>query len=212
MKNIPVFNTQYGVASLTLREIPYRRRAYIKLLSSLSPAELTEECIGFCRACGAEWIAASGDTYLEKYPKITAIVAMQRSLAGLPRADACLFPVTEDTVQQWLDIYNARMADVPNAAYFDSQAGKELLSAGDGYFVHGDGKLLGIGKAAGDTVDAVIAVTPGSGETVMQALCELLTGETVKLQVADNNFRAVKLYERMGFVTTGEVSSWHRVL
>lgn len=212
MKDIPVFHTEYGVASLFLREIPYRQRAHIKIQSSLEPDKLLEECIGFCRACGAEWIDAAGDHFLEKYPLIAKLVIMQRQLDGLSPPDACLFPVTESTVQQWLDIYNARMADVPNAAYMDGADGRQLLKTGDGYFIHRDGKLLGIGKAAGDYIDTVISVVPGAGETVVLSLASLLTGDTARLMVADTNTRAVRLYERMGFLKVKEMSRWYRVL
>ena len=212
MKDIPVFDTEFGVASLFLREIPYRQRAHIKIQSSLEPARLLEECIGFCRACGAEWIDAAGHDYLEKYPLITALYTMQCDRAAIGQTEACLFPVTESTVQQWLDIYNEKMENVPNAAYMDSKDGKELLEAGDGYFVHKDGVLLGIGKAGGDFIDTVIAVKPGMGETVVKALASILTEETVRLLVAGANERAVRLYERMGFVKVKEVSHWYRVL
>ena len=212
MKDIPVFDTEFGVASLFLREIPYRQRAHIKIQSSLEPEQLLEECIGFCRACGAEWIDAAGHAYLEKYPLITALYTMQCSRDSVGKTEACLFPVTEGTVQQWLDIYNEKMANVPNAAYMDSKGGKELLEAGDGYFIHKDGVLLGIGKASGDFIDTVIAVKPGMGETVVKALASILTEDTVRLLVADANERAVKLYERMGFVKVKEVSRWYRVL
>lgn len=212
MKDIPVYDTEYGVASLFLKEIPYRGRAHIKIQSSLEPEKLLAECIGFCRACGADWIDAAGDGYLEKYPKTATLIQMQRDRNDLPQSDACLFPVTESTVQQWLDIYNERMADVPNAAYMDSADGKELLKTGDGYFVHKDGKLLGIGKAAGDYIDAVISVVSGAGEVVVLALASLLTVDTIRLMVADTNLRAVRLYERMGFLKVKELSSWYRVL
>ena len=212
MKDIPVFNTEFGVASLFLREIPYRQRAHIKIQSSLEPARLLEECIGFCRACGAEWIDAAGHDYLEQYPLITALYTMQCDRAAIGQTEACLFPVTESTVQQWLDIYNEKMENVPNAAYMDSKDGKELLEAGDGYFVHKDGVLLGIGKAGGDFIDTVIAVKPGMGETVVKALASVLTEETIRLLVAGANERAVRLYERMGFVKVKEVSRWYRVL
>ena len=212
MKDIPVFDTEYGVASLFLREIPYRKRAHIKIQSSLEPDKLLEECVGFCRACGAEWIDAAGDAYLERYPRLATLLLMQRQLEDFPQTDACLFPVTEDTVRQWLNIYNERMADVPNAAYMDAADGKELLKTGDGYFVHRDGKLLGVGKAAGDYIDTVISVEPGAGETVVLALATLLTGDTAKLMVADTNPRALRLYERMGFVKVRPVSTWYRVL
>ena len=212
MKDLPMFTTQYGVASLFLREIPYRGRAHIKIQSSLDPEKLLEECVAFCRMCGAEWIDAAGHDYLEKYPLITALWAMQCPREALAETDACLFPVTDQTVQQWLTIYNERMADVPNAAYMDSRDGRDLLNTGDGYFVHRNGQLLGIGKAKGDFIDTVISVEPGAGETVLRALCSALQCETVRLWVASENHRAVRLYQRLGFMKTKELSRWHRVL
>lgn len=212
MKDIPVFTTEHGAASLFLREIPYRKRAHIKLQATQEPEKLLEECISFCRACGAEWCDAAGNDCLKKYPLITAIVAMQCEKAAIPETDVCLFPVTENTVSKWLDIYNERMADVPNAAFMDSADGRELLKSGDGYFVHRNGDLLGIGKAAGDFIDTVISVKPGAGETVARALASVLTEDTVRLWVASANTRAVRLYERMGFVPVKELSRWYRVL
>lgn len=212
MRDIPMFTSEYGVASLFLKEIPYRGRAHIKIQSSLDPEKLLEECIGFCRACGAEWIDAAGHEYLENYPLITSLSLMTRPLEGLPDMDACLFPMTQETMQQWLDIYNERMADIPNAAFMDSKDGKELLQKGSAYFVHKDGQLLGIGVAAGDFIDTVISVKPGAGETVVRALASVLTEDTVRLMVADANTRAVRLYERLGFVRVKELSRWYLVL
>lgn len=212
MRDIPMFTTEYGVASLFLKEIPYRGRAHIKIQSSLEPDKLLEECISFCCACGAEWIDAAGHAYLEKYPLITSLSLMTRPMEGLANMDACLFPMTEETMQKWLDIYNERMANVPNAAFVDSKDGKELLQKGSAYFVHRDGELLGIGVAAGDFIDTVIAVKPGAGETVVRALASILTEDTVRLMVADVNSRAVKLYERLGFVRVKELSRWYLVL
>ena len=212
MKDIPVFDTEHGVASLFLREIPYRSRAHIKIRSSQDPEKLLEECVAFCRMCGAEWIDAAGHDYLARYPLHATLYRMQRPREGMRETDACLFPVTEENVGTWLEIYNARMADVPNAAYMDNADGRELLKSGDGYFIHRDGKLLGIGKGAGDFIDTVIAVEKGMGETVVLALCSLLTEETVSLMVAGENTRAVRLYERMGFIKVKELSRWYRVL
>ena len=211
MKDIPVFDSEYGVASLFLREIPYTKKAHIKIQSSLEPEKLLAECVSFCRMCGAEWIDAAGDAYLEKYPLMTAICAMQCSRESIPETDACLFPVTEETVQQWLDIYNDRMRHVPNAAYMDGSDGKALLQSGDGYFIHKNGKLLGIGKASGDFIDTVISVVPGAGETVVCALAGALNCDTVRLWVASKNERAIRLYERMGFIMVKELSRWYLV-
>ena len=212
MQDIPMFTSEYGVASLFLREIPYRGRAHIKIQSSQDPEKLLEECVSFCRMCGAEWIDAAGHAYLEKYPLITSLVLMTRPLEGLPQTDACLFPMTEDTMQKWLDICNERMADVPNAAYLDKKYGKELLQKGSAYFVHKNGQLLGIGVASGDYIDTVISVCPGAGETVVRSLASVLTEDTVRLMVADANARAVRLYERLGFVKVKELSRWYLVL
>ena len=211
MKDIPVFDTENGVASLFLWEIPYRKRAHIKLQSTQNPEKLLDECVDFCKMCGAEWIDAAGHEYLQKYPLITALYTMQCDKAVVGETDACLFPVTESTVQQWLDIYNERMEHIPNAAFMDGAKGKEMLKDGDGYFIHKEGKLLGIGRAGGDFIDTVIAVVPGMGETVVKALTSILTGDTVRLLVADANKRAVRLYERMGFVKVKEVSRWYEV-
>lgn len=212
MRDIPMFTSEYGVASLFLQEIPYRGRAHIKIQSSLEPEKLLEECVGFCRACGAEWIDAAGHEYLARYPLITTLLSMQCSRDTIGETDACLFPMTEETVQPWLDICNRRMADVPNAAYLDSKDGRELLHKGSAYFIHQNGELLGIGVAAGDFIETVVSVKPGAGETVVRALTSLLTEDTVRLMVADANIRAVRLYERMGFVKVKELSRWYRIL
>ena len=60
MKDIPMFTTPYGVASLSLREVPYQKAAYICILSADQPEMLLEECVSFCRACGAEKVYAKG--------------------------------------------------------------------------------------------------------------------------------------------------------
>ena len=212
MKDIPVFDTEYGAASLILKEIPYRGRAYIKIQSTVEPEKLLAECVDFCRACGAERIDAAGHDFLERYPLITPIWLMTCKREAIGETDACLFPMTEQTMERWLEVYNRRMADVPNAAYLDSKDGQEFLENGDCYFVHRNSKLLGIGKAAEDYIDIVIAAEPGMGETVVRALSSVLTEDTVRVAVAGANGRAVRLYERMGFIKTKEISRWYRVL
>ena len=98
MKDIPVFTTENGVASLVLKEIPFRQIAYVKLLSSQCPEALLAEAVEFCRACGAERIEASGDAFLERFPPANVLVEMQTD--QLENTDACVFPVTEKTVSQ----------------------------------------------------------------------------------------------------------------
>lgn len=211
MKDIPVFTTQNGAASLTLREIPYRGIAYIKIQSSLEPAALIEECVQFCTMCGAERIVATGHPALEKYPLRNAVIQRRRPLEGLPDTDAALFPVQAHTVKQWLEIYNTGMKNVANAAWMTEKDGQEMLQKGDGYFVHRGDTLLGIGKASYDKIGAIVAVQKGAGADVVLALCHALTADTAMLEVASNNERAVRLYDRLGFVPVAELSRWYIV-
>ena len=53
MKDIPIFDTDTGVSTLLLKEIPYRQTAYVKV-QSVQPGGLREhleECVSFCRMC-----------------------------------------------------------------------------------------------------------------------------------------------------------------
>lgn len=211
MKDIPVFTTEFGAASLVLRQVPYRGIAYIRLQATMEPERLLAECVDFCRAVGAERVYATGHSALERYPFHTAIWKMTRSLDGQMSTDAVLRPVEESTLESWRGIYNAGLANVPNSAWLTQNDGKEMLREGDGYFVYRGDTLLGIGKAAGERLDAVVAVQPGAGGDVVRALTGAMTGKQIVLEVASANVRAVRLYERLGFTTVEEVSRWYLV-
>ena len=211
MKNIPVFTTEHGVASLTLREIPFSASAYIKLQATQDPSALLEECVSFCIACGAEAVFASGHAVAEQYPFHTAIVEMQCLVDTLPKTDACLFPVLPETAAKWRHLHNERMKDVPNTTFLTALDEKNLVEAGDGYFVHKDGTLLGIGRASADTIDLVISLQPGAGADIVSALASVLTTDAARLTVASTNSRAVRLYEKLGFLAIRELSRWYRI-
>lgn len=211
MKDFPVFTTEFGVASLVLKEIPYQGMAYIIIRDSLEPEKLLEECVGFCRACGAERIYATGHDFLEKYPLYTVQALMCCDRARIPDTDAALFPVQEKTLAQWMEIYNRKITAVPNGAWMTSRDGQEMLKRGDGYFVHRQGTLLGTGIASGDRIDWVASVVPGGGWDVVCALSHAITADTASLTVSMDNEKALRLYERVGFVVTKKISSWHSV-
>ncbi len=213
MKNIPIFTTDWGVASLILKEIPYRQIAYVKV-QDVQPGhikELCEECASFCRAAGAEIVIASGHPGLECYPYFASVYEMR--LSGLDGAltDACLFPVTEETVGKWRKIYNEKMANVDFAVTMTAFDEREILGSGGAYFVHNCGKLLGIGWMNGSELMAVASVIPGMGEIVTRTLLTVADSDSVWLQVASTNERARRLYHRMGFLTTGERNRGYRI-
>ena len=209
MKDIPVFTTQYGVASLVLKQIPYLQAAYVTVQDSLEPESLLQECKAFCCACGAEKVYACGHPYLEKYPVLTAMWQMQRDLPGMPDTDAALWPVQEKTLEQWRTIYNQKVSKLPNGAWMTEADGRTMLEKGDGYFVHRGDDLLGIGRACGDVIDWVASVMPGAGRDVVCALAHALTGDKVSLTVASANEKALALYEDLGFLRTAELSRWY---
>jgi hypothetical protein len=209
MRDIPVFTTENGVASLTLKEIPYKGTAYITIQDTLCPAQLLRECVDFCKMAGAERIYATGHPYFEKFPLYTSVLRMQRPREGLTETDAALFPVTEKTIETFRSIYNEKMFSVPNAATMTKQDSQKLLTDGTGYFVHRGETLLGIGIVDGDMVKAIASCIPGAGYDVMLALCSAIFGKTVTLEVASNNLPARKLYGKLGFLTVNRVRDWY---
>lgn len=211
MKNIPVFTTENGAASLILKEIPYQQSAYVIVRDSLEPEKLVEECLDFCIACGAERVYATGHPLVERSPFHTALWQMNCAASALPDTDAALWPVQEKTLETWRGIYNEKVRKVPNGAWMTLEDGREMLKKGDGYFVHRGNTLLGTGRASGGIIDWAASVKPGAGRDVVLALAHAVTEETVTLTVASANRKAVRLYESLGFVTTAELSRWYRL-
>lgn len=210
MKDIPVFATEYGVAALSLQQIPYTGTAYITIQSTQMFGEFLSECVGFCRAVGAERIVACGDDRLDTFPVYTRLLKMQMPMPeGI--SEAFLFPVTNETLDPWMRIYNSGMRNVPDALILSRQMAAEFLNAGTAYFVHKDQELLGVGVADGDTVRGIVSCQKGAGEEVMLALCSALNGDAVRVEVADNNIPAMKLYSRMGFVVSAHLKTWYDV-
>lgn len=213
MKDFPVFPTEHGVASLTLREIPYREIAYIHV-QDVQPGQteqLLEECSGFCRACGAETVLAGGNGDFSSFPHYGSVVQMTLVREQLTVPEANLWPVTEQTVGEFRSIYNRGMAKVDFAATLTSAREKEILASCGAYFVHRDGMLLGIGWITGEELKAIVSVVPGMGRIVAQTLFSAVDTDRIWLEVASSNQRAIRLYERMGFLKTREVMRWYRI-
>lgn len=213
MRDFPIFTTEYGVSSLVLKEIPYRKQAYIRIRDVQEEffAEHLAECVSFCRMCGAERIFAAGNGKLEQYPLYTSVYQMSGSARPDAEKTENLFPVTEETVGKWRSIYNEAMRRVDNAGTLESRDEKQILESGSAYFVHSQGRLLGIFWMEGNKLLAVAALEKGAGETVMHTMMSLFPDEQITLEVASTNDRAIRLYERLGFVKKAELSCWYQV-
>ena len=213
MRDIPVFCTEMGVASLVLKKIPYTKEAYIHIRDCCDVELFLKECCDFCVAAGAERVYATGHTYLEKFNYYTTLVKMQSSNCfGDTTADLSLFPLQEKTAEIWRTIYNKSMLRVPNASYMTVHDMKELLNGGGAYFVHKNGVLVGIGAINGCNIDVVATVVSGMGRNVLGALCNIIPSDIVTLTVADNNLPAVSLYNKLGFLVVEELEKWYKII
>lgn len=212
MKDFPVFPTEFGIASLVLKEIPYRGEAYIIIQDTRQPEELLKECISFCRMCGAEKIYARGHEITTRYPLFCSIVQMQGEILVDESKVEHLWPVTEETVSRWRQLMNERLRGVDNARTLEEKDEQEILNCGGGYFVHHDGELLGAGWLAEGELKLLTSCKKDAGERVCHTLFSAAAQQPIKLEVASTNKKAIRLYEKLGFVAVAELWRWHRVL
>lgn len=211
MRDFPVFTTEFGVASLVLKEVPYRQEAYITIQSTLQPEELLKECISFCRMVGAEKVFARGYAYVENYPMHCSILEMRGCVEVKDEKVANLWPVTKETVSQWRQFLNEKMRPIDNAGTLESKGEQEILDLGGAYFVHRDGELLGAGWLVGVELKMIATAKEGAGEGVFHSLLSAARPERLRLEVASTNLRAIRFYEKMGLIKTAELCRWYRV-
>lgn len=213
MKDFPVFTTDWGVSSLVLKEIPYREEAYIHI-QDVQPGEFENhlnECVAFCRMAGAEKIYASGSDLLQRYTVHTSLYEMHGAAWVDHSKLENLFPVTEETVGRWRRLCNERLRAVDHAATLTSADEKKILQSGGAYFVHHDGELLGVGWIDDTKLLLIASVKPGAGLQVMHTMMSLIEGADMSIEVVSTNDRAIRLYEKLGFVKTREIIRWHRI-
>ena len=211
MRDFPAFATENGIASLTLRDIPYWGDAYIKIHSVSDESAFIEECVSFCRAVGAKRIYGNGHVSLQKYPFYTSVLKMVTSRDSIPESVCSVFPVTDETREQWRSVYNEKMQMVPNASYLSLAGCREMQRRGEAYFIHRNGVLVGIGASDGCRIKVVASLQRGMGREIVKALSETMTADMIELEVSSENQKAVTLYESLGFVKSGEISRWYKI-
>lgn len=210
MKDIPIFPTEFGVASLALGEIPYRQTAYIRVQDVQPGAlnDLIKECAQFCRVAGAEHIFWTAEGVAQE-PHCTVYEMRGQAWVDPDKLES-LFPVTEATAKRWRQIFNERMAKVDHTATLTAFDEKRIVESGGAYFVHRDGELLGIGWLEDTKLLAIASVKAGAGERVAHTLMSMVEGATMRLEVASTNTKAIDLYERLGFLKTAQIIKWFK--
>ena len=212
MKDMPVFTTEHGVASLILREIPYNQKAYIKIQLAADLQGLIKECASFCRAVGAEEVYVSGDTALNCYPIHTELLEMQIQRKLLPETDAVAVALRENQLSYFKTVYNEKMNKIPTAAYLTERDSKKLLEKGSGYIVYQNNMIIGVGIVDSDTIDMLASLGRGKGADVLFALSARLDTDIVRVVVASTNDKAIALYQRIGFCVSQVLEKWYKII
>ena len=196
MKNIPMFTSAYGIATLILREIPWSGSAYVLVRSVWNDqtAALLEECRGFCRAVGAKAVFAAYDT--EELPAEHAydMLHMTRPKAGLPEAVLELLPLTREN----------------SAASYDQSSLEPLYGEDLAWLVKRGEVYAGVAEISKEGLEAV-AVLPefrGMGYDLALSVLHMVPSPVLQLKVASTNTRAIALYQRLGFRVEGVEKRW----
>ena len=217
MKNIPMFTSSYGLATLILKEIAWNGRAYVLVRSIWNDqtAALLDECRSFCRAVGAEEIYASWDA--EELPAEHAWdmidMACPKSALPAPRQTVELEQAAPETAEDYLRIYNQCFRDVPAAASYDRKSleplyGEELI-----WLAKVRGQYAAVAEISKEGLEG-IAVLPefrGLGYDLAAAVLRMVPSTEVRLKVASTNVRARRLYDRLGFAEVGISRRWYRL-
>lgn len=209
MRDIPVFTTDNGVGSLTLKNIPYTAEAYVRVHDISDLYAFLKECVDFCRAVGAERIYASCGSKELCLPQFTEVWEMSGAIEQLPDTRAVAHFVADCDLEQWRHTYNLHMKDVPTAAYLSAE---DLNNRkGNLYYIYDEDVIIGLGIASNGRIDGIVSLCHGKGQDVLLALCNTMSLKRVVLEVASENGRAVSLYRRLGFEKTTVVNVWYLV-
>ncbi len=200
MKDIPIFTGCDGIATLILSQIPYRGEAFVMVRSVFTTLDAClRECESFCRAVGAEWVYFSGNADFSAHPIFASIIEREILRTDLPETTAKAVPAV--VPEQWAELYNDRFKNVPAARY--------CRTAENAYVIEKDGKMIGIGQAEGNTIRSVAALEKGSGADCVCALAALCDTEKIRLLCAEQNFSAMRLYDRLGFSRGERKEIWY---
>lgn len=216
MKNIPLFTSSYGLATLILREISWNGRAYVLVREIWHDgAALLEECRAFCLAVGAREVYAAWAEGFETLPAAHAydMLAMSCPKAALPVESLPLEPLSRENADAYLEIYQRCFRDVPSAASYDHKSLEPLYGEDLAWLVPvagGYGAIAEISKTGLEGI-AVLPEHRGLGYPLAATVLQMVPSPVVHLRVASTNHRALALYCRLGFTEDAPARPWYRL-
>ena len=211
MRDIPLFTTENGIASLLLKKIPYTKEAYVHIRDSISCMKLLKECVDICRMAGADTVHATGHDDLAGYPEYCAVYRYKVLKEDLPATEAIVVPISTEQKAWWRQIYNSKMAQVPGAAPLSDSDLDQLITENKAFCIYKGCSAIGIGVAYAGEIQAIASVTPGGGWDSVIALAKSLSSEYVSLTVASTNRKAICLYKSLGFLETETEAVWYKI-
>ena len=201
MKDIPIFTATNGMASLILREIPYRREAYVHVRAVFTRLEfLLRECAAFCRMAGAERVFASGVEDFSHYPLHARLMEREIAKEALPSVEAKAIP-TED--ERWLACYREAFRNVPVA--------RTLEHMEHCYWIMEQDVPIGFGQIHEGTLHSVGALQKGAGARCVCALAATDSAPSIRLLCAMENQPAMRLYDHLGFSHGAIKETWYEI-
>lgn len=163
MKDIPVFSCPDGIATLILREVPFRGEGYILVRGVFGTLEgLLAECAGFCRAAGAERLFAAGEADFSGYPAAIRILgrrAPRESLLPAPEA-VRLFPSRRKRQRTGRGNTMRASGAVPAAESCSPAEERALAAGGEALWIWDGAERIGLGRVRGGELLAVAALLP----------------------------------------------------
>lgn len=211
MRDIPMFTTASGIASLYFKKIPFTKEAFVEIRVSNSLEELVKECIDVCRMAGAERIFATGHAVMQQYPLFCTVSKYCVSKDILSNTEAFALPLTESQAYWWRRVYNQKMRNVPTAVPLSESDVEALIRKKHAYCVYKDFDAIGIGVAYDGQIQAVASAAPGGGHDSVLALSNVLESDVISLYVASTNIKAIELYRSLGFTEAEQQMCWYQI-
>ncbi|MFI3312871.1 MAG: hypothetical protein R3Y62_03205 [Eubacteriales bacterium] len=206
MKNIPLFTSEYGLATLILEEIPTKGLGFIIIRSTDNLSGLLSDGVKFCHMCGAETVYATAEAPIPGYPLAYEILEFSAKKNQLPApiGDLKLVPITAENQDTLLSYYEEAFRNVQGSGQYSKETQ-------DGFLAYVGEKLVGIGAISEGKLEVIATLEPGMGYALATHLLAKIPEEIITLEVSSTNEKALNLYKKLKFSQTAVLKTYHKI-